>query len=408
MVVAPSTAAHLDSRRAWVVAGAAFASTFASFGVAYSFGAFFDSMSEEFDAGSGLTALFFSLTTFLYFMLGLLTGRWCDRVGPRPVLVTGAIAMFVGLLVTSVANSLWVGLMAYAGGVGLAAACGYVPMVAVVGGWFERQRTLALGVAVAGIGVGTLVMSPVASALIEAHGWRNAYRMYAVGAAAIFLLCAVVTSRPPVDPAAGSPLALREAARTVSFRALYGSTLLMSLGLFVPFVFLADYATDHGVESGPAALLVGLIGGSSIVGRLALGTVAPRIGLSRLYVLCFLTMSISFAIWLLAGDRYWQLVVFTVVLGVAYGGFIALSPAVAAEQFGTVGLGGVLGALYTAAGVGGLLGPPVAGAVVDATDGYTVVIVGAIALTLGATAVLTRLPHGPLRPVVGPALTTGE
>ena len=62
---------RLDSGRSWMMVGVAFASTFTVFGVAYSFGAFFEEMSAEFDTGRGLTALLFSLTTFLYFVLGM-------------------------------------------------------------------------------------------------------------------------------------------------------------------------------------------------------------------------------------------------------------------------------------------------------------------------------------------------
>ncbi|MDX2378674.1 MAG: MFS transporter [Acidimicrobiia bacterium] len=372
--------------------GAAFASMFAVFGVAYSFGAFFDSISEEFDVGSGVIALFFALTTFLYFTLGLVTGRWSDRVGPKPVLLTGAVAVFVGLMITSVVDSLWIGLASYSIGVGIAVACGYVPMVAVVGGWFEERRTLALGVAVAGIGMGTLVMAPTASWLIDEHEWRVAYRILAVGASAVLLLCAVVTSRPPVAGSAEPSRPLGSVVQTSAVRALYGSTLLLSLALFVPFVFVADYAEENGIDAGLAALLVGLIGGASIVGRLGLGTLAPRVGLVRLYQSCFAAMAASFLLWLVAGDSYPLLVLFALVFGIAYGGFIALAPAVAAEAFGTVGLGGVLGAIYTAAGVGGLIGPPLAGAVIDATDGYTATTVGAMLLALGAFVVTRRLP----------------
>ena len=56
------------------------------------------------------------------------------------------------------------------------------------------------------------------------------------------------------------------------------------------------------------------------------------------------------------------------------------------------GLGGVLGAIYTAAGIGGLIGPPLAGSLIDATDGYTVAIVVAAGFTFAAFAVLLRLP----------------
>ncbi len=93
----------------------------------------------------------------------------------------------------------------------------------------------------------------------------------------------------------------------------------------------------------------------------------------------------------MAGGSYALLMVFVVVLGVAYGGFIAHSPAVATAAFGTVGLGGVLGALYTSAGFGGLVGPPLAGATIDGA-GYPTAIVACIVLTTGAFAVLLRLP----------------
>ncbi len=390
--------AQVDSGRSWWIAVATFATTFAVFGITYSFGAFFDEMADEFDAGRGETALFFALTTFLYFMLGPFTGRWSDRVGPRPVLFTGTVALLVGLWVTSAAPSIWVGIAAYSIGVGIAVACSYVPMVAIVGGWFVRQRTLALGVAVAGIGAGTLVMAPLSSWLIELHGWRDAYRILAIAASAVLATCVVVMARPPLHPDHVEMVSIRSVIGTTAFRALYVSGLLMSLSLFVPFVFLADYAEERGIGPEAAALLVGLIGGASIVGRLALGTLAPRVGLVALYQGCFAAMAASFLIWLVADGRYPLLVLFAITLGTAYGGFIALSPAVTADSFGVYGLGGVLGALYTGAGIGGLVGTPLAGAVIDRTDGYTVVIIGAMLLTFAAFAALLVLPrHRPAR-----------
>jgi MFS family permease len=72
------------------------------------------------------------------------------------------------------------------------------------------------------------------------------------------------------------------------------------------------------------------------------------------------TMATSYTLWLVAGSSFVVLVVFTIVIGVGYGGFIALSPAATAVMFGTTGLGAILGALYTGAAIGGLLGPPIA------------------------------------------------
>jgi hypothetical protein len=83
-------------------------------------------------------------------------------------------------------------------------------------------------------------------------------------------------------------------------------------------------------------------------------------------------------------------VLFAVTFGISYGGFIALAPAVAAEVFGTQGLGAVLGALYTAAGLGGI-GLFVAGEVIDAQGSYTLAIVGGLVLVAVSTAILAPL-----------------
>ena len=119
-----SGAAAVDSRRAWLTVVAAFFSSAVTLGTAYSFGAFFESMSDDFDAAAGATAVIFGITTFTFFWLSLVTGRMTDRFGPRVVLVIGAVAMFVGLLLTSRVESLEVGYVTYGAGVGIAAACG--------------------------------------------------------------------------------------------------------------------------------------------------------------------------------------------------------------------------------------------------------------------------------------------
>jgi MFS family permease len=382
----------LDSSTGWIVVATAFVGMFVVYGVAYSFGAFFDSMAEELGTGKSATALMFSITTAGYFGLGVFSGRAADRLGPRPLMLVGAVMLGVGLLTTSRVESIWVGYVTYGVGVGVAVACVYVPMVATVGGWFVRQRTAALGIAVAGIGAGTLVLAPLSGRLIDAHGWRTAYVVLGIGGAAVLLLASVGARRPPVDLTQPA-VPLGRIVRDRGFVILYSSIVLLSSALFVPFVFIKSYATDEGIDAGPAAALVGIIGASSVFGRLGLAALGSRFDATGLMQLSFATMAASFAIWLVAGDRYPVLVVFAVVMGVSYGGFIALAPAVTAGLFGTVGLGGVLGALYTAAGLGGLVGPPLVGAIIDSTS-YETGIVVSMALSAAAAVVLRMLPAG--------------
>ena len=369
---------------------AAFAGMFVSFGIAYSFGAFLEPMADEFGSGRGTTSVFFALTSLTYFGLGALSGVAVDRYGPRRVLLAGALALGAGLAATSLAGQLWFGLLTYGLGVGIGVACAYVPMVAVVSGWFERRRTLAIGVAVTGIGLGTLTVAPLAAALIGELGWRTTHLVLGLAGAAVLAVCALVVARPPVQsgPAA---LTLREAARDRDYRRLYLASGLMAVALFVPFVHLPGYAVQIGVAPVAAAALVGVIGAASTAGRLLLGVVAARTGTLRAFQGCFLAMGASFALWAVGGG-YGVLVAFAVVLGVGYGGFVAIGPAVVADRFGTTRLGGLLGVLYTSAGIGSAVGAPLAGTAIDASGSYAPVIAGCLAL--GAAAYLAVLRVG--------------
>lgn len=186
-----------DSSRAWVVVAAAFAGLFTVFGVTFSCGAFFGPISAEFGAGKAAASVVFSLTALLYFTLGAATGPAADRFGPRPLLLLGAVAFGSGLAATAAADRLWIVYLTYGAGVGLGVGCTYVPMVAAVGGWFERRRALAVGVAVSGIGLGTFVAAPLAAQLIETYGWRATYLYFAIAGSVILAGCALLIPAPP-------------------------------------------------------------------------------------------------------------------------------------------------------------------------------------------------------------------
>jgi MFS family permease len=101
-----------------------------------------------------------------------------------------------------------------------------------------------------------------------------------------------------------------------------------------------------------------------------------------MYQASYLTLLISFGVWL-AADSYTALVIFALLMGVGYGGIAAMSPAVAASSFGIEGLGELLGILFTGLGAACLVGPPVAGVLVDHFHDYKwPVFVGAAASVL--------------------------
>ena len=391
LVVEMTELGGVDSRRAWLIVVATFFSSFVSLGIAYSFGAFFTDMAAEFDTTRGATAVVFGITTFAFFWLSLLTGRAVDVWGPKPVLILGAVALLVGLVATSRVDSLVLGYVTYGLGVGTAAACGYIPMMATVGGWFQESRATAVGLAAAGIGAGTMVISPLSAALIDRYTWRTTFVILGVAGSAVMLACSALAARPPGQPGP-QPARFGDAFRSGVFRRLHISGLCSGLALFVPFVFVGQYAKEQQIGSVRAAVLVGVLGGASILARIGFGSAVRRFGSVRLYRSCFVFLAAGFVLWLLAGSSYAMLIVFVVVLGMGYGGFVALSTIVLAERFGVVGLGSVLGLFYTSQGLGGLIGPPTAGWLIDETGGYTLVIVLCGGLTLAARLLVSGLP----------------
>jgi len=293
----------------------------------------------------------------------------------------------------------------YGLGIGIGVGCTYVPVLAMVGGWFDRRRTTALGLAVSGVGGGTLVVAPIAAALIVHFGWRESYVIMGLSSTLMLAACAMLIEAPPVHTTSAlTPITLTRAMRSPDFLMLYVAMVLVSVSIYIPFVYLPDFAHSRGVSSVSAAALVGFIGASSVVGRLGLGSVAARTGIIPLYRTSTLILGLSFGLWIVSRS-YPVMVVFTIVMGLAYGGMIALSPAVVAELFGVRGLGAMLGALYTSSAISALTGTPLAGFVIDRTGSY--LWAAGLAGAAGVIGFLVLLPLGRTHETIAAAAEAG-
>ncbi|RAF06834.1 MFS transporter [Burkholderia multivorans] len=364
----------------WYVVAAAFAVTFVGFGSAYTFSAFVEPLQRDFAASRGQISLVFSLAGFLYFGFGIVSGPLADRFGSRRLAV-------VGMLLT------------------------------------------AAGLAAAGIGVGTLVMPPLASALIAQVGWRGAYFALAVLAVVLGAGMSLLIENDPrgrgllpdgdvTDPATDGASALacdrgpcagpapsdaaprrsstdvpaagatvREAVMSRPFASLYAACLVCSFGVFVPFVHLVPYAVDHGVAPAAAVLLLGAIGVGSTAGRFFLGGLADRFGRRASLLAMFAGMAVALVAWAGAGTVA-TLAAFALVFGVFYGGWVAVLPAVVMDAFGGRNVSAIIGVLYTSVAFGTLIGPAAAGFIYDAGGGYLVPILASAAANAIAFAIV--------------------
>lgn len=388
----------------WFLVAAAFTVTMLGFGSAYTFSAFLEPLQEEFGASRGAVSTVFSLAGFLYFGFGIVSGPLADRWGARRLAIVGMTLISAGMAVSAAARSLTDIYLAYTIGLGLGLGCAYVPVIAALQRWFVRRRGLASGLALSGIGVGTLVLPPVASVLIGRFEWRGAYLILAVlvvvaGVGMAFLIkdspseLGLSSDGAPSETtrhnAPKADATVKEAVESRQFIGLYAACLFCSFGAFIPFVHLVPFAVDHGIERSSAVLLVGAIGVGSTLGRFVLGGLADRLGRGRALLGMFVGMALTMSLWAVS-INFAALLAFALAYGAFYGGWVAILPAVVMDYFGGRRVSSIIGALYTSVAIGTLIGPSFAGFAFDIYASYLLPI--SMSACANIIAVLIMLP----------------
>ena len=376
----------------WVITGLVFLNLGMAYGAQYSFGVLFPAMIEEFRWNRQSLAGAFSVYAFLYSFLGIILGRWVDRFGPRIVLTAGSICLGMGIGLISQVRAPYHLYLVY----GLLASWGmsatYMTANPTIVKWFVEKRGMALGMAQSGLGIGIVLVPPLTGMLIEALGWRNACMILGVSVfAVLFTTSRFLIGYPekvgllpdghkvdgpgrPGKESLGKILnevswSVAEAIHTRSFWVLTVIFFCTWLMVFLPLVHLVIFTLDIGLSRSAAFAALSLLGGSSTIGRLSMGTISDRMGRKRTLGLN-LTVQVFTWIWILYTDNAWMLMVFAGFFGFSYGGVSAVFPAIVADYFGRLKAASVIGAIFTIAGVAAAFGPIMGGIIYDQTKSY--------------------------------------
>jgi MFS family permease len=381
-----------------VVVAAAFTLMFVGFAAAYCFAAFFTAFQAEFGASRGDVALVFSVAAFLWFLLGAPGGMAADRFGPRRVCALGVASLVAALWLASRAQSVEALYATYSIGIGLGVGLVYVPSVGAVQPWFSANRALASGIAIAGIGAGNIAGPLLAAWWIGMLGWRGAFVALALFVLVLGALAALLVQKKEEAPAtperAGASLA--QALGTRPFWLLYGSLVFSCIGLFVPMVHLGPYAQDAGYSEAQGVTLVSLIGLGSLLGRFTVGPFADRLGRKASLAAMYAGLGAMLLVWW-GASAWWLLALFAVAFGAFHGGYVALLPTIVMDLYGARAVSGIIGCLYTGAGLGTLVGPWLAGKAYDALGAYDLPIAAGAGFAFLAATCIVFLENRHLR-----------
>ena len=391
----------------WVIVLASLVLLVGSFGTQLTFGVFLKPLVAEFGWSRAAASGAMSLAMGISGVIGVVMGRLTDKFDVR---IAIGLAMALGTacyVLLARMESLWEFYLYFGLGGGICIGSTYAPVSAIVSKWFTKNRALALGIALMGIGVGQMILSPVAARLIETSGWRTTYVVLGIVIFACALPALLVLGRRPAGMAgaggsaesAGDPggaghggpaggMTTAQAARTAPFWMMMITGVAIASGFYIVAAHIVPAATDAGVSPTAAALIltVSSIGGipGTVIGA---WWMTKKLGNRRtLIVLCAIQAA---ALFLFVVTRsFWSFTVVAVLLGFSFSASTPVRQTMAPPLFGLRSIGAVLGYAYLAWSVGAVLGPFLAGLIHDLTQSYDLAFVmGGVLLVMGAASV---------------------
>jgi MFS family permease len=383
-IPSPAKTEEPGSFNSYVIVAAGFLILLTVFGAQFSFGVFFKPVLAEFGWTRAITSGAYSLNTILSGFLAIIAGRLTDRLGSRLVITVGGVCFGLGYLLMSRVTTVWQIYVFYGVLTGIGAACIWVPLMSSVSRWFVKRKVLMSGIISSGVSVGVVAMPLLANHLIATYSWRTSYLIIGLAVLAVCTIAAQFLKGKPtqtIQPGSSSSevkegtkpvylgLSVEEALRTRRFWMLSALFLLFGFCMNVVFVHLVPHATDAGVSPAAAALLLSIIGGVSIAGRLGLGNIGDKLGGRRTLIITLIFLSVAF-FWLLFTSELWALYVFAVIFAVGYGAMSAIMAPIVDEFFGLVSHGAIFGFIFLAMNIGGAIGPLVAGRLFDTAGSY--------------------------------------
>ncbi|EDS37193.1 monocarboxylate transporter 3 [Culex quinquefasciatus] len=144
-------------------------------------------------------------------------------------------------------------------------------------------------------------------------------------------------------------------------------------GLYVPFVYLVDAAVLDGIEQISASFLISIIGITNTVGRIVCGYVAdfPKVDALFLNNICLVISTFAVSLTPFC-HSYASYVVMAIAFGIAVAGYISLTSIILVDLLGLDKLTNAFGLLILFRGAATIVGSPLAGALYDATQTYSI------------------------------------
>lgn len=357
----------------------------------YSQGFFVGPVTSEF--GWSPPQFFLSYTVLMCFGLltGPIIGSITEKVGLRTVGIVGLIGHSIAYMLLSLNTGslpLWYASWALVAVMG----AGSLPIIwtGVLNGWFTKHRGKAIGITMAGTGLGAFLLPPAVEFLISNYGWRTAYR--GIGLGAMLLSVPIVIALFKEKAAVGDAGASNKTTMWGMTRTQAMSTArfwILGAVLFVTVIVIAGLLsnferimTEKGFARSAIATLAAIMGLTVIAGRVLVGALVDRFWAPGVAAAFFALPTLGLLILVNADVTFGMATIVAILIGLAAGAELDLLAYLTSKYFGAAHYPAIFGAIIAFFTVGAGIAPPLFGALAQAYQGYDTVLMISVGLLI--------------------------
>jgi MFS transporter, OFA family, oxalate/formate antiporter len=367
-------------------------------GILYAWSVFSKQLTEPIEKGGfGWTrtqaTLPYTIAIACFALMMIPAGRLQDKLGPRLIATVGAALTGLGLFVTSLATpeSAWPAMLGFGLLAGTGFGLGYASTTPAAVKWFPPEKKgLITGTVVAGFGLAPVYIAPLSKYLLGTQGIGPSFRLLAIVFSVAMLALAQLVRDPPkaaqAKKAEGTgDVGWRQMLRQPAFYSLYFQYAFAATAGLMIIGHLAKIVTvqsNGGIKVG--FFFVALLAIFNASGRVAAGIVSDRIGRMITVAFVCILQALNMAFFSSYSTEA-GFFIGSALVGFNYGACLSLFPSSAADLWGTKNLGLNYGILFTAWGLGGVVGPVLAGSIADAQGSYALAYQIASVLLAAAT-----------------------
>ncbi|KAF8961854.1 major facilitator superfamily domain-containing protein [Flammula alnicola] len=360
--------------RAWLVVLGVFLTQFCSFGYTNAYGVYNDFYVREYlvtTSTSSQISWIGSVQLWLVLSIGLVSGRAFDAGYFYHLMIGGFLLFEFCLFMISISQPEHYYQLFLAQGLGMGVAIGimYIPAIGIISHYFQRRRALAIGLATSGSAVGGAIHPIMLNAWFHGSlGFHSGVKASA-GLTGGLLIISLLLMKPQYPKNAKKAISTLRSFRIFlhdfPYVIMIVGTVLTLAGLYYPIFFLQLNAIKNGISPHLAFYTIAILNGASVLGRVIPNLLVYRFGAFNIIVPCVFISSLLVFCTLAVNDVAGTMI-FAILYGFFSGSYASVLPAmVSSTADNDSEIGARLGVCFTFTGFGGLIGTPIAGALLS-------------------------------------------